>query len=269
MPEGAIQLTHLVLWPAGICANAVQLGLMIRVVERTKPVPELGRTCPSNGDVDACGVSYATTPWTCDCSPTAAGCASANLNVFRQIGLAGKGWRGYAEGMPSNCDKANNPATSYAVRHNPPPYYTDLGSRSSWDLPMGTTSSGNLLNAVNAGALTAYSSVTPNLLNDMHDGTVARGDSWLAGWIPKITAGPDYQAGNLAIFIVWDENASGSGNNPSHVACFVLSAFTPAATQSATAFTHYSLLRTTEEITGVGLLGQAATATSMRTAFHL
>ncbi len=169
--------------------------------------------------------------------------------------------------MPSNCDKSNS--GRYAVRHNPPPYYTDLGSCSSWDLPMGTTTSGDLLHDVNAGALTAYSSVTPNLCNDMHDCSVATGDSWLAGWIPKITAGPDYQNGNLAVFIVWDENASGSGNNPSHVACFVLSAFTPAATQSGTAFTHYSLLRTTEEITGVGLLGSAASANSMRAAFHL
>jgi len=210
------------------------------------------------------GVSYAFAPWSNDCSPTAASCTTGNLNVFRQIGLAGKGWRGYAETMPSNCDRANS--GNYAVRHNPPPYYTDLGSCSSWDVPMGTTSAGNLLHDVNAAALTAYSSVTPNLQNDMHDGSVATGDTWLSGWIPKITAGPDYQNGNLAIFIVWDEN---SGSSPNHVACFVLSAFTPATTTSATAFTHYSLLRTTEEITGVGLLGNAASANSMRTAFHL
>ena len=36
---------------------------------------------------------------------------------------------------------------------------------------------------------------------------------------------------------------------------------------SATNFTHYSLLRTTEEILGVPLLGNAATATSMRADF--
>jgi hypothetical protein len=38
---------------------------------------------------------------------------------------------------------------------------------------------------------------------------------------------------------------------------------------SATAFSHYSLLRTTEEMLGLPRLGKASTATSMRSAFHL
>jgi len=42
-----------------------------------------------------------------------------------------------------------------------------------------------------------------------------------------------------------------------------------AGTRSATAFTHYSLLRTTEEQLGLGLLGNAATATSMRSPFGI
>ena len=212
------------------------------------------------------GVSYATAPFSADCSPTSASCTTGNLNIYKQESNAGRGWRGYAESMPSACDKSNS--GNYAVRHNPPPYYTDLNSCASFDLPLGTTSSGNLLSDINSGGLPAYSTVTPNLCNDMHDCGVSTGDSWLSTWIPKITAGPDYQNGKLAVFIVWDEG-SGSGNSQSHVACFVLSAFTPAGTQSATSFTHYSLLRTSEEITGVGLLGNAASAASMRSAFHI
>jgi hypothetical protein len=212
------------------------------------------------------GVSYARSPWTSDCSPTSSGCTTGNDNVYRQLGAAGRAWRGYAESMPSNCAKSNS--GTYAVRHNPPPYYTNLAACPNWDVPMGTTGGGNLLSDVNAGALSAYSSVTPNNCNNMHDCSVSTGDTWLSGWIPKITAGPDYQNGRLAIFIVWDEG-SGSGNVRSQVACLVLSAFTPPGTQSSTAFTHYSLLRTSEEITGVGLLGNAASASSMRSAFHL
>jgi hypothetical protein len=41
-------------------------------------------------------------------------------------------------------------------------------------------------------------------------------------------------------------------------------------TKSGTAFTHYSLLRTTEELLGIStFLGNAASATSMRSAFGL
>jgi hypothetical protein len=38
---------------------------------------------------------------------------------------------------------------------------------------------------------------------------------------------------------------------------------------SATRFDHYSMLRTTEEMLGLGFVGNAATAASMRGAFGL
>ena len=44
----------------------------------------------------------------------------------------------------------------------------------------------------------------------------------------------------------------------------------PPGTVSASLFNHYSLLRTTEEMLGIGrLLGEAAGAASMRAAFNL
>jgi hypothetical protein len=129
---------------------------------------------------------------------------------------------------------------------------------------MGSMASGALQNDVASGSLPAFSFLTPDLCNDMHDCSIATGDAWLAGWVPQIVAGPDYQAGRLAIAIVFDENGGG-GNNQVYAA--VISPYTIPGTQDATNFTHYSLLRTAEEILGVPLLGSAATATSMRAAF--
>ena len=55
-----------------------------------------------------------------------------------------------------------------------------------------------------------------------------------------------------------------------HVATIVLSEETQPGTRSAKLFNHYSLLRTTEELLGLGkLLGKAAHANSMRSAFGL
>jgi phosphatidylinositol-3-phosphatase len=131
---------------------------------------------------------------------------------------------------------------------------------------MGTAASGNFHNDVVAGTLPPFSSVTPNLCNDMHDCSVATGDGYLANLVPTIIAGPDYQQGRLAIVIVFDENAGAAGNQ---VYTAVISPFTSPGTQSATNYTHYSLLRTTEEILGVPLIGNASSAASMRATFGL
>jgi phospholipase C len=207
------------------------------------------------------GLNYATAPWNNDCS--AASCTTAAENIFDQVGPGG--WKGYAESMTASCQRANG--GEYVSRHNPAVYYTDLASScAADDVPLGTTAQGSLLSDVQAGTLPAVSTVTPNLIDDMHDGTVAEGDAWLSQWIPVITAGPDYQFGRLTIIIAWDEG-SGSGNSPSTVDGIVMSPSVPAGTRSDALFTHYSLLKAEEDVAKVPELGQAATANNLRTAF--
>ena len=97
---------------------------------------------------------------------------------------------------------------------------------------------------------------------------ILQGDQWLQTFVPALLATPQYLAGNTVIFITWDEDNSCSGCN-NHIPTIVISPST-SAIQSATTFSHYSLLRTTEELLGItSFLGNAATATSMRNDFHL
>jgi len=207
------------------------------------------------------GLDYATTPWNTDCE--ASSCTTPAENIFDQVGPSG--WKGYAESMTTACQRSNS--GEYVSRHNPAVYYTDLGaSCAADDVPLGTTSGGDLLSDIQAGTLPTISTVTPNLIDDMHDGTVAQGDAWLAQWIPLITAGPDYQSGHLTVIIAWDEG-SGSGNSPSTVDGIVMSPYVPAGTRSGTQFTHYSMLKAEEDVAGVPELGQAASAASLRAAF--
>ena len=186
----------------------------------------------------------------------------AVAGIFQQAGSAGS----YEESMPSNCDLTSS--GTYAVKHNPEAYYTNIRAACAADnVPMGTTSSGAFATALSSGNLPTFSFVTPNLCNDMHDCSVQTGDAWLQSWVPKITASASYQSGNTAIFITWDEDDSSSGN---HVATIVVSPYTTPGTRSAAAFTHYSLLRTTEQLLGITTyLGNAASAASMRAAFGL
>ena len=175
--------------------------------------------------------------------------SSHRLNVpsiFSQ--LRGGASRSLEQGMPSHCDQGSS--GEYAVRHNPEAYYTNLGSDcSKYDVPFGS--------APNLSA--RFTFVTPNLINDMHDGTIADGDNFLKSYVPALMATPQYRAGSTAIFIMWDENAGSSGNQ---VPCIVISPYTHRV-KAGTSYTHYSLLRTTEQLLGLPFLANAASAHSM------
>ena len=183
-------------------------------------------------------------------------------NIFSLVKASGREWRSYQESAPGNCSSATT--ALYAVKHDPAPYFTNIAVDClSWDVPMGTTSSGNFLSDLNAGHLPAFASITPNLCNDTHDCSVATGDQWLAAWIPKIVAAPNYVAGDTAIFIVWDE-----GRAADHVPAIIVSPFTRVGAVSNTRFDHYSLLKTTEQLLGLSPnLANASSATSMLAVF--
>ena len=112
----------------------------------------------------------------------------------------------------------------------------------------------------------SFTLITPNGLHSMVDGTIAQGDSFLSSYVPALIATPQYQAGNTAIFITWDEDENAGKNN--QVPTIVVSPYTHAV-KSSTSYNHYSLLRTAEDLLGVPALGSAASATPMETAFGL
>jgi phospholipase C len=212
-----------------------------------------------------------------DCSP--ASCSSTSTSLFKQLQDAGLTWKGYAESMPRNC--AIYDTKPYAARHNPPVYYTDIkNSCATNDVPLGSSTSGNLADDLTHGTLPNFSFITPNLCNDMHDCSVSTGDSWLKTWLTKIVNGPAYDSGKTAIFVTFDEGGGGhhgedcaspTNNDKSClIASYVLGPAVPAGLQVTTRLTQYSMLRTTEAMLGLKtFLGDAATATGMRQPFHL
>jgi phospholipase C len=189
-------------------------------------------------------------------------------SIFSQVKDLGKEWRSYQESAPANCPLTGGGV--YAVRHDPAQYYTGIRDDClNWDVPMGTTTGGNLLNDLNGDTLPAFAFLTPNLCSDTHDCSVATGDAWLSAWFAKIVASPAYQNGSTVIFLTWDEDEGAESNR---IPTIVVSPSTPIGTVSHEAFTHYSMLRTTEELLGIAtFLGHAADpgTASMRAAFNL
>jgi phosphatidylinositol-3-phosphatase len=206
------------------------------------------------------------TPFDGDCNPTGS-CTTSSASIFSQ----GETWKAYEESMTSNCAKKNS--GEYAVRHNPPPYFTSLSGCSTDDVPY-TQLATDLAN----NTLPAFSFVTPNLIDDMHDGTIADGDTWLSQNLPTILNSSEYTSGNTAVFITFDEGSGGStgencatntSDNSCHIPAIVVSPSTPAGATSGTLFNHYSLLATAEQLLGLPYLGQAASATTLTSAFNL
>jgi hypothetical protein len=173
--------------------------------------------------------------------------------------LPGGASRSLQESMPANC--ARSDAGEYAVRHNPQAYYVNLGGDcAQFDVPL----------ADPPDLSARFTFVTPNLIHDMHDGTVADGDTWLSTFMPKVLASAEYTAGRAAVFITWDEDDSILGLGDNHIPTLVIAPSVPAGTRVTVRLDHYAMLRATQEMLGVTpLLGAAATAADMRAPFSL
>lgn len=218
------------------------------------------------------GLSYSQLkPFKSDCNPSKK-CSTSSQSIMGQADAAGKTWKAYEESMTSNCERAND--GEYAVRHNPGPYYTTLSDCSTNDVPY-TQLSTDLAN----NTLPSFSFITPNLIDDMHDGTINQGDTWLSQNLPAIFNSTAYTSGTTTVVVTWDEGEGGTVNDCSqnttdigcHVATIVVSPSTAAGSTSGTLFNHYSLLGTTEDLLGLPRLGQATTPpnTTMTSAFNL
>ena len=204
-------------------------------------------------------------------------CKQAGPSIFTQ----GETWKSYQDSMTTPCRPYKSPDGLYVPRHNPALYYTQIPSATckASDVPYPL-----LATDLAQNNLPAFSFITPNLIDDMHNGTligsVTPGDTWLAKNLPLILASPAYQAGTTAVFLTWDEG-SGIGNvkgtdcinsatNPScQVALVVISPYTTPGTAASATFNHYSMLRATEELLSLPLLGQAAVAPDLTAAFGM
>jgi phospholipase C len=190
-------------------------------------------------------------------------CTVAAKSIFEQVGPAG--WRAYAESMP-RAGFTGGGSGDYAKKHNPAAYYTRIaGAYARNGVPLGGAGAGALVGDLKRNKLRKYSFVTPNLCNDEHDCDVSTGDAWLRGWVPKIIQSAAYRKGGTALFITYDE---GDGSDQ-RVYTVVVSPYTKAGTVSGARFTHYSQLRTTENLLGLRCLGAACGAGSMARAFGL
>ena len=184
---------------------------------------------------------------------------SAN-NAVRDLLSAGKTWKAYAESIPSACYLGGDSGT-YAVRHNPLVYMTDVQNSSVQCQNVVPFSQFETDLANNQ--LPDYSFITPNLCDDAHDCAVSVADNWLKSNIAPLIASSTFQTDGILV-ITFDESESDNTNGGGRVPWIVVSPMAKKGYTSANLYQHQSTLRMMLETLGItSFPGAAATASDM------
>lgn len=183
---------------------------------------------------------------TTDCSP-GPGCTANVPNLADRLEASGRSWKAYEESMPRPC--ATKDSGAYAVRHDPFVYFDDVrgdaGRCASHVVPLP-----QLTADLRSGHIPEFAFITPNVRDDMHDGSVEEGDRWLREELPPLLGTP----GTLVI-VTWDE--AGDTQPGNQVAAIFDGPGVAAGTVWRGDATHYGLLHTIEALEGVAPLTQA------------
>ncbi len=183
---------------------------------------------------------------TTDCSPSDS-CHVNAASLADNLEAKGLTWKAYMESMPSPCYLKT--AGDYAPRHDPFIYFDAIRNDSARCASHVVPYTDLTTDLASAGTTPNFVWISPNLCNDMHDCPVSTGDAWLQSNLPAILSSPSCTVDKCLLILTWDEDDN-SGDN--HVlTVFAGSAARTGGVSSAVSYTHYSVLRTIEDIFGL------------------
>ncbi len=171
-------------------------------------------------------------------------------NLARQLILKGLTFKAYEEDLPY-AGYLGLSYNYYVKRHDPLAYFTDVADSSmKYRLVPFTQLATDLQNHTTAN----FNWITPNLLDDAHNGTMATADQWLAAHVPAILAAPEFQpGGDGVLFIIFDEGNLSTDNRCSaqvstycggRVATVIIGPQIKPGYRSPTWYNHESFLKT-------------------------
>ena len=182
-------------------------------------------------------------------------------SLSSQMAAAGRSWRTYAQDYPAGgCSTGSSyssgsdgpgVAGTYARKHNPAMSFTSV--------------SGNASQCANIQPLARFDPkvnvafVVPNLCNDAHDCSLKTADTFLKGFVPEVTGASTWA--HTLLVISFDEGSTGT-NGGGRIFTVVMRPGLSGVV-SSTAHTHYSLLRTIEELNGLPCLANACKANDL------
>lgn len=184
-------------------------------------------------------------------------------HLVDQIEAAGLTWKAYEESMGQPCGLTSH--GDYAAKHDPFVFFDDVSGWNGSSFVPSARCTGHVVDYseldgdLASEAVPAYVFITPNLQNDMHNGSVAQGDAWAAQELPKIFASNAYQQGGV-LFLLWDEGSNDSDDPP----FLVVSPNARRGYVSSTEYDTSSYLLTVQSVLGLAALPCAAHPESVR-----
>lgn len=177
-----------------------------------------------------------------------------------QLSAAGIPWVSWQESMPSACFTGQT-SGNYALKHSFGGFFADDKTPCRIDPYPGSASA--------VGTLTGASApdfvwITPNLVHDMHSGSVAAGDAWLKANVAPLLASSWFTNFDSTVVITMDEGDPGCCNA---VPMVVISNNAKGTGNVSKPGNHYGTLRTIEEAFGLSLLGSASGGTDLSSLF--
>jgi acid phosphatase len=179
---------------------------------------------------------------------------TANLGAYLING--GFKFTGYCEDMPS-VGYNGTVSGSYYRKHNP---WSNWQTAPTNGYPI-TVNQPFTAYPANFDSLPTVSFVIPNIINDMHDGTITQGDTWLQNNLgPYITWCKTH---NSLFILTWDED---NGTTPNQIPTIFIGQKVIHGTYNQYV-SHYSMLRTIEDMYGLPYAGHSDTAHAITTCF--
>ena len=183
---------------------------------------------------------------TADTCPFSAGSAP---NLGSELLASGKTFLGYSESLPATGSTVcTSPDGEYARKHSPWVNFTNVPASDS--LPFSSF-------PTDYSTLPALSFVIPNLGDDMHNGTIAQGDTWLSKNLSAYATWA--KANNSLLIVTWDEDDFTETNQIPTI--IVGQPVKPG--RYGEKINHYTVLATLEEIYGLAPVGGSVGVTGL------
>ncbi len=182
--------------------------------------------------------------------------------IADQIEAAGKSWQVAAENVPGDCftgsraSGGRDGSGTYARKHEPAISFRQI-ARDPARCARITDFSGFDPTAAD------FSLIVPNLCHDMHDCSVATGDRFMAGFVPRIIDRPSWGPDDLLV-VTFDEGVGAD----QRVATILVSDRVTAGFRSATRHDHYTFVRSLEDAWGMPCLDRACGANTFAEFFR-
>jgi hypothetical protein len=168
-------------------------------------------------------------------------------NLGSELVAGGRTFTGFSEDLPAAGSTVCS-SGAYVRRHVPWVNFTNVPASANQPFTSFPT---------DFTTLPTVSVVVPNLNNDMHDGTISQGDTWLQQHLNAYIQFA--QSNNSLLIITWDEDDSSMSNQ---IPTIFLGPMVKQG-QFSEHINHFNVLRTIEDLYGLTHAGAAANATAI------